>query len=184
VYIGAAASLEAAWSALVQRWPSLTDVWLRFASTPIRHAGTMGGNVANGSPIGDSPPVLMALDAQIELRKGARVRRMPLTDFYLDYMKNQLEPGEFVQAWRCRCGHAAPGARLQDQQALRLRYLGAVRALPSSSMARSCNPCAWPLAAWPPRSSAAPGRSRPAGKPWSEENVKAARPRWPRISSP
>src|SRR5256885_16410380 len=58
----------------------------------------MGGNVANGSPIGDSPPVLMALDAQIELRKGARVRRMPLHDFYLDYMKNQLEPGEFVQA--------------------------------------------------------------------------------------
>jgi xanthine dehydrogenase small subunit len=69
----------------VQRWPSLTDVWLRFASTPIRHAGTMGGNVANGSPIGDSPPVLMALDAQIELRKGERVRRMPLTEFYLDY---------------------------------------------------------------------------------------------------
>jgi xanthine dehydrogenase small subunit len=97
LYIGAGASLEAAWGALVQRFPSLTDVWLRFASMPIRHAGTMGGNVANGSPIGDSPPVLMSLDAQIELRKGARVRRMPLQEFYLDYMKNQLEPGEFVQ---------------------------------------------------------------------------------------
>ena len=60
----------------------------------------MGGNVANGSPIGDSPPVLMALDAEIELRRGTRVRRMPLADFYLDYMKNQLEPGEFVQALR------------------------------------------------------------------------------------
>jgi xanthine dehydrogenase small subunit len=57
----------------------------------------MGGNVANGSPIGDSPPVLMALDAQIELRKGAHVRRLPLTEFYLDYMKNQLQAGEFVQ---------------------------------------------------------------------------------------
>ncbi|MBD9583968.1 xanthine dehydrogenase small subunit [Delftia sp. DLF01] len=98
LYIGAGASLESAWSALSQRFEGLTDVWLRFASVPIRHAGTMGGNVANGSPIGDSPPVLMALDAQIELRKGARVRRMPLHDFYLDYMKNQLEPGEFVQA--------------------------------------------------------------------------------------
>ena len=97
LYIGAAASLESAWSALVQRWPSLTDVWLRFASPPIRHAGTMGGNVANGSPIGDAPPVLMALDAQIELRQGARLRRLSLTNFYLDYMKNQLEPGEFVQ---------------------------------------------------------------------------------------
>ena len=96
--IGAGASLEAAWTALVQRWPSLTDVWLRFASPPIRHAGTMGGNVANGSPIGDAPPVLMALDAQIVLRQGERVRRMPLPEFYVDYMKNRLEPGEFVQA--------------------------------------------------------------------------------------
>ena len=98
LWIGAGASLEAAWRALAQRWPNLTDVWLRFASPPIRHAGTMGGNVANGSPIGDSAPVLMALDAQIELRKGARTRRMPLPDFYVDYMKNRLEAGEFVQA--------------------------------------------------------------------------------------
>ncbi len=95
--IGAGASLEDAWRALAQRWPALTDVWLRFASPPIRHAGTMGGNVANGSPIGDSAPVLMALDAQVELRRGDRVRRLALPDFYLDYMKNALEPGEFVQ---------------------------------------------------------------------------------------
>ncbi|HSV60663.1 MAG TPA: xanthine dehydrogenase small subunit [Variovorax sp.] len=98
LYIGAGASLEAAWAALAQRFEGLTDVWLRFASPPIRNAGTMGGNVANGSPIGDSAPVLLALDAQIELRQGERVRRMPLSEFYLDYMKNQLEPGEFVQA--------------------------------------------------------------------------------------
>ncbi len=98
LHIGAGASLEAAWGALAQRWPALTEVWLRFASPPIRHAGTMGGNVANGSPIGDSAPVLMALDASVELRRGARVRRLTLPDFYLDYMKNALEPGEFVQA--------------------------------------------------------------------------------------
>ncbi len=97
LYIGAGASLEAAWSALARRFEGLTDVWLRFSSPPIRNAGTMGGNVANGSPIGDSPPILMGLDASIELRKGARTRRMPLCDFYIDYMKNHLEPGEFVQ---------------------------------------------------------------------------------------
>jgi xanthine dehydrogenase small subunit len=84
-------------------------VWLRFASPPIRHAGTMGGNVANGSPIGDSPPVLMSLDAQIELRRGDAVRRMPLPEFYLDYMKNQLQPGEFVQ------GLAIPHAAMKRQ---------------------------------------------------------------------
>lgn len=98
LWIGAGASLESAWRALASRWPALTDVWLRFASPPIRNAGTMGGNVANGSPIGDSPPILMALDAQIELRRGSAVRRIALTDFYVDYMKNRLEPGEFVQA--------------------------------------------------------------------------------------
>jgi xanthine dehydrogenase small subunit len=96
--IGAGASLEDAWRALVERWPALRDVWLRFASPPIRHAGTMGGNVANGSPIGDSAPVLMALDASIVLRQGARLRSMPLAAFYLDYMVNRLEPGEFVLA--------------------------------------------------------------------------------------
>ncbi|MBL8319350.1 MAG: xanthine dehydrogenase small subunit [Burkholderiaceae bacterium] len=96
--IGAAASLEDAWSALAQRWPSLTEAWLRFASPPIRHAGTLGGNVANGSPIGDSAPVLIALDALLVLRQGDVVRRLPLTDFYVDYMVNRLQAGEFLQA--------------------------------------------------------------------------------------
>ncbi|MBE7419417.1 MAG: xanthine dehydrogenase small subunit [Ideonella sp.] len=96
--IGAAASLEDAWAALAQRAPMLTEAWLRFASPPIRHAGTMGGNVANGSPIGDSAPVLIALDAQLLLRRGEHTRRLPLAEFYVDYMVNRLEPGEFVQA--------------------------------------------------------------------------------------
>ncbi|MEO8248196.1 MAG: xanthine dehydrogenase small subunit [Burkholderiales bacterium] len=109
LHIGAGASLEAAWSELTRHVPALTDVWLRFASPPIRNAGTMGGNVANGSPIGDSPPVLIALDAEIELRRGSNVRRMPLADFYVDYMKNQLEEGEFVQ------GVAVPLAAMQRQ---------------------------------------------------------------------
>ncbi len=67
----------------------------------------MGGNVANGSPIGDSAPVLMALDAQILLRRGERLRSMALADFYVDYMKNRLERGEFVQALRVPLNPAA-----------------------------------------------------------------------------
>lgn len=98
--IGAAASLEDAWTALERRWPAVREMHLRFASPPIRHAGTMGGNIANGSPIGDSAPVLIALGAHIVLRRGEAERTMPLEDFYLDYMKNQLQPGEFVQALR------------------------------------------------------------------------------------
>jgi xanthine dehydrogenase small subunit len=96
--IGAAASLEAAWAVLAGRHPELKEMWLRFASPPVRHAGTLGGNLANGSPIGDGPPVLMALGARLVLRRGARERRLALEDFYLDYMKNALEPGEFVQS--------------------------------------------------------------------------------------
>ncbi len=96
--IGASASLERAWAALAQRHDTLREVGLRFASPPVRWAGTMGGNVANGSPIGDCAPALLALDASVVLRKGARVRRMLLSNFYVDYMKNLLEPGELLQA--------------------------------------------------------------------------------------
>ena len=98
LWIGGAASLESAWSALAGRRPELTEAWRRFASPPVRHAGTLAGNVANGSPIGDAAPVLMALDAEVCLRQGARQRRVPIGDFYLDYMKNRMEPGEFIEA--------------------------------------------------------------------------------------
>jgi len=98
IRIGAAATLEEAWAALAADWPELRDVWLRFASLPVRQAGTMGGNLANGSPIGDSAPVLIALGATLVLRQGVHWRGMPLEDFYVDYMKNRLEPGEFLRA--------------------------------------------------------------------------------------
>ncbi len=105
--IGAAASLEDAWRALVARWPALAEVWLRFAGVPLRHAGTMGGNVANGSPIGDSAPVLMALAATLVLRRGERVRRLPLADYYTGYMQSRLEAGEFLQAIEVPLGDLA-----------------------------------------------------------------------------
>jgi xanthine dehydrogenase small subunit len=96
--IGAGAPLEDAWAALAARHPELHEMGLRFASLPVRNAGTMGGNVANGSPIGDSAPVLIVLGATLVLRHGAVQRRLPLEAFYLDYMKNALQAGEFVEA--------------------------------------------------------------------------------------
>ena len=108
--IGAGATLEAAWAALAARWPSRHELWLRFAGRPTREAGTMGGNLANGSPIGDSAPVLMALDATLVLRQGARVRRVPLHDFYTGYMRNRREPGEFVLAVELPLPHAPTAA--------------------------------------------------------------------------
>lgn len=96
--IGAGASLEGAWQALTQAVPHLREVWLRFASPPVRHAGTLGGNVANGSPIGDGAPILLALNASLVLRKGSQTRELPLSAFYLDYMKNALTEGEWIQS--------------------------------------------------------------------------------------
>ena len=96
--IAAGASLHAAWAALACHWPETLEMGLRFASLPIRHAGTLGGNIANGSPIGDGAPVLMALGARIVLRHGATQREFPLDDFYVGYMQNRLAPGEFVEA--------------------------------------------------------------------------------------
>ena len=98
--IGAAVSLEQAYAALVVDYPELAEMAKRFASLPVRNAGTLGGNVANGSPIGDSMPALIALDTQIVLRRGRETRSMPLDAFYVGYQKTALEAGEFVAALR------------------------------------------------------------------------------------
>ncbi len=97
IRIGASTSLETAWAHLARHWPTLDDVWRRFASPPVRHAGTMAGNVANGSPIGDGAPVLMALGARLVLRQGPRRRTVPLENFYLGYQRKDLQAGEFIE---------------------------------------------------------------------------------------
>ena len=94
--IGAAVSLTDAWRAIVARYPQLAELALRFASPPVCNSGTLCGNIANGSPIGDSMPALMALEAQIELRHGKATRTLPLDEFYLGYQKTDLKAGEFV----------------------------------------------------------------------------------------
>lgn len=107
--LGAGVSLEQGWQALSAHWPELTELWRRFASPAVRHAGTLVGNLANGSPIGDTAPVLLALDAELELRRGETVRSLPLDAFYLDYMRNAMQPGEFVQAVRIPVSGPPPG---------------------------------------------------------------------------
>jgi xanthine dehydrogenase small subunit len=98
--IGAGVTLNDAYAAICARYPELAELWQRFASLPIRNAGTLGGNVANGSPIGDSMPWLIALKAAIVLRGPSGERAMALEDFYLGYQQKDLQPGEFVQALR------------------------------------------------------------------------------------
>ncbi|WP_322103381.1 xanthine dehydrogenase small subunit [Paraburkholderia sp. J41] len=98
VEIGAAVSVERAYAELAKHYPELDEMWKRFASLPIRNAGTIGGNVANGSPIGDSMPGLIALGARVVLRGGDVTRELPLEDLYLAYQKKDMAEHEFVLA--------------------------------------------------------------------------------------
>ncbi|MCX8005750.1 MAG: xanthine dehydrogenase small subunit [Burkholderiaceae bacterium] len=98
--IGAAVSVEHALAALEGDWPSWRALRLRFASPAIRAAATLAGNVANGSPIGDAMPGLLALGATLRLRQGAQSREVPLDAFYLGYQRKDLRAGEFVEAVR------------------------------------------------------------------------------------
>jgi len=98
--IGAAVTLTDAWIALERHYPALRELLRRFASPPIRNAGTLCGNVANGSPIGDTMPPLIALGARVVLRRGAARRELALEDFYHAYQKTALQRGEFVERVR------------------------------------------------------------------------------------
>jgi xanthine dehydrogenase small subunit len=98
--IGAAVSLTDAFRSLRAEYPDLAEIARRFASPPICNAGTLVGNVANGSPIGDSMPALITLGASVLLRSASTAREVPLEDFYLDYQKKDLRPGELVAAVR------------------------------------------------------------------------------------
>ena len=96
IRIGAATTLRDAAPLLLEHWPSLEELLLRFGSPQIRNQATIGGNVANASPVGDTPPVLLALNATLELRKGASTRTLPIEGVFPDLQKTALDDGEFI----------------------------------------------------------------------------------------
>ena len=98
--VGAAVTLADVMPVILSDYPGLEEMLRRFASPPIRNAGTLGGNVANGSPIGDTMAALMVIGASLVLRRGAAVRELPLDEFYHDYQVNDLKAGEFLEKIR------------------------------------------------------------------------------------
>ncbi len=98
IRIGAGVTIEALRQAMAGPHPALAEMLRRFASLQVRNAATIGGNIANGSPIGDGPPALIALGATLHLRRGEARRSLPLEAFFLDYRKQDRQPGEFVEA--------------------------------------------------------------------------------------
>ncbi len=97
VSIGAGVTYTDAYRALADRIPAFGPLLDRIGGEQVRNMGTIGGNVANGSPIGDTPPPLIALGASVVLRKGKRRRTLPLEDFFVAYGKQDRAPGEFVE---------------------------------------------------------------------------------------
>ncbi|AVT12107.1 xanthine dehydrogenase small subunit [Paracidovorax avenae] len=168
--IGAAATLDDAFAALAGHWPVLRRFAERFAGLPVRNAGTLGGNVANGSPIGDSMPVLIALGARIVLASVRGERSLPLEDFYTGYRRNLLAPDEIVA--RIDVPLPAPGDRLaaykvskrfdDDISAVCLAVLLTVR----HGAVQSARIGAGGVAAVPARARGA--EAALAGQPWSE----------------
>lgn len=96
LHIGACVTVEMLRKALLPHHPSFAGMLRRYGSTQVRNAATIGGNIANGSPIGDGPPALIALGATLHLRRGDEMRSIPLESFFLDYRKQDRRPGEFV----------------------------------------------------------------------------------------
>ncbi|MCZ6765224.1 MAG: xanthine dehydrogenase small subunit [Alphaproteobacteria bacterium] len=104
--IGAGVTFRDAMPQLVARYPETAELFRRFGAVQVRNLGTIGGNIANASPIGDTPPLMLALDAQLVLRKGTTTRRLPLDEFFLDYRKTAIAPAEFIVAVELPPRHA------------------------------------------------------------------------------
>ena len=98
IRIGAAVTMDRVHAAMQDRHPAYAEMIRRYGSLQVRNAATIGGNIANGSPIGDNPPALIALNARLHLRKGDVRREIPIEDFFIDYGKQDRAPGEFVEA--------------------------------------------------------------------------------------
>jgi len=98
--LGSGVSYADAHAAFARLHPDLGELTRRIGGLQVRNAGTVGGNIANGSPIGDGPPALIALGAAVTLRSAAGARTMPLEDYFIDYGKQDRRPGEFVESIR------------------------------------------------------------------------------------
>jgi xanthine dehydrogenase small subunit len=178
IEIGAAVSLEQAYEFLAEDYPELTELWKRFASLPIRNAGTLGGNIANGSPIGDSAPALIAIGTRVVLQRGEVRRELPLEDLYLAYQKNAMEDGEFVAGLRIPVREGRDAMRFRTYK-LSKRFDEDISAVCAAlaieldgNIVRSARIAYGGMAATSKR--ATETEAAITGQPWNETTVRAA----------
>jgi xanthine dehydrogenase small subunit len=174
--IGAGVTYADALPVLAALYPDIGEVFRRLGGEQVRNVGTIGGNIANGSPIGDSPPLLIALGTRLVLRRGEERREMALEDFFVDYGKQDRQPSEFVE----RIILPKPGAGLrfraykvakrfdQDISAV----LGAFALRLTDGKVADARIAYGGMAATPKR--AANAEAALAGQPWNEVSLEAA----------
>ncbi|NNL36505.1 MAG: xanthine dehydrogenase small subunit [Silicimonas sp.] len=172
--VGAGVSMADLLPVLKKHHPSYAEMVRRYGSEQVRQAATIGGNIANGSPIGDNPPALIALNATLHLRKGGTRRDLPLEEFFLDYGKQDRAPGEFVEA--VTMPKSAPMLRVyklskrfdQDISAV----CGAFNVSVEDGVVTEARIAFGGMAAIPKR--AASVEAALVGQPWSREVIEAA----------
>ncbi|MYM56960.1 xanthine dehydrogenase small subunit [Thalassovita mangrovi] len=164
--------------------PSLGAMLRRYGSAQVRAAATIGGNIANGSPIGDGPPALIALGATLHLRKGDDRRDIPLENFFIDYGKQDRQPGEFVEAVsfakspdRLKCYKLSKRFD-QDISAV----CGCFHIAVEDGTVTAARIAFGGMAGIPKR--AAHVEAALIGQPWSEDTIKAAQGAWAQDFTP
>ncbi|MET2829394.1 xanthine dehydrogenase small subunit [Mesorhizobium shangrilense] len=187
ITIGAGVTYTEAFSTLAKRIPPLGALVDRIGGEQVRNMGTIGGNVANGSPIGDTPPPLIALGARLTLRKGKERRTIPLETFFIAYGKQDRQPGEFVEAVHVPV--PAKGTKFAVYKVTKRRdeditaTLGAfLLTLAGDGTVADVRIAYGGMAATPKRASAV--ENALLGKPWTEETVEAAMAEYARDFTP
>ncbi len=176
ITFGAMATMTEVEGVLDHNHPSYAAMVRRYGSEQVRGAATIGGNIANGSPIGDNPPALIALGATLHLRKGDLRRDLPLEAFFIDYGKQDRAPGEFVTG--VTIPKSAPGLRCyklskrfdQDISAV----CGAFDISVQDGKVQAARIAFGGMAGIPKRASAV--EVALIGQPWTEATVEAALP--------
>ncbi|PWK65730.1 xanthine dehydrogenase small subunit [Aminobacter sp. AP02] len=177
ITIGAGVTYTEAFATLAKRIPALGPLFDRLGGEQVRNMGTIGGNIANGSPIGDTPPPLIALGATLTLRKGTVRRTISLQDFFIAYGKQDRAPGEFVEAVHVPV--PAKGENFAVYKVTKRRdeditaTLGAFwLTLAKDGTVAEVRIAYGGMAATPKRASAV--EAALVGKPWTEATVEAA----------
>ncbi|MBN9029525.1 MAG: xanthine dehydrogenase small subunit [Rhizobiales bacterium] len=187
VTIGAGVTYSEAIDTLGQHIPALGPLIARIGGQQVRNMGTIGGNIANGSPIGDTPPALIALGATLTLRKGKARRTIPLQDFFIAYGKQDRQPGEFVEAVHipipAQDEHFAVYKVTKRRDEDITATLGALRmTLADDGTVASICIAYGGMAATPKRALAV--EAALLGQPWTEATVEAAMEKYPQDFSP